>query len=165
MTGAIEIANASAGQVEDARQLFNESWIKTYSPIIGDETTRELIAKKHAAEVFARQALEPDHIFLVALDGDTVVGHVYGFPQDGFYIDRLHVKPTRKGQGIGRPLIDAVIARRPHGERLWLDVLLGNDQAMGFYGRVGFTRGGQTDACGGLAGIPAVIYEMTVQRR
>ena len=50
----------------------------------------------------------------------------------------------------------------PH-RRVWLDVLQGNDAAMGFYERVGYTRAGETDECGGLAGIPAIIFEKSVQ--
>ena len=100
----------------------------------------------------------------MAVDGNEVVGTVWGFEDNGFYVDRLHVAPNRKGRGIGSALLKAIERLLPPNGRLWLDVLQGNDPAMKFYERVGFTRCGETDACGGLAGIPAVIFEKTVKR-
>ncbi len=98
---------------------------------------------------------------MAVVDGQ-VIGHLYAFNKDGFYVDRLHVDPDMKGRGTGRALLAYLESQLFAGTRCWLDVLLGNDAAMGFYEKLGYTETGRTDACGGLAGIPAVIYEKTI---
>lgn len=153
----MEVRAATGPEVEAARVLTDRSWLATYAPLIGEAATRAIVAERHAAEVFARQAAA--NLFLVALDGGTVVGHAHAMPKDGHYLDRLHVEPGLKGRGIGRTLMAAVEAAREPRQRFWLDVLEGNDAALGFYARLGFREVARTEACGGLAGIPAVVME------
>lgn len=152
------VRRADEGDIEPARLLTNRSWLATYPPLIGEETTRETIGERHSGERFRRQFDAPEGLFLVAEMDGTITGHCYAFRNEGFYIDRLHVDPQSKGAGIGRALLEKAEAGLASGERCWLDVLMGNDGAMRFYERVGYRKVGETDACGGLAGIPAAIY-------
>ncbi|MEM7566913.1 MAG: GNAT family N-acetyltransferase [Pseudomonadota bacterium] len=164
-----EAVEADLGAIQ---ALVDASWLATYAPLIGETETRRLIAEKHNLPKLRRQLAEPDDVFLVAeADGD-ILGNVYGFPKplpnrtqaNAFYVDRLHARPDAKGRGIGTALIAACEARLPEGAILWLDVLRGNDAACGFYGARGFVQAGETDCCGGLAGIPAMIMQKTVAR-
>ena len=154
--------------IEPARDVTNRSWVSTYTPLIGNETTLAIIEDRHSAERFAMQAADAASKsdvahFLVAEMDDRIVGHCYAFEKDGCYVDRLHVEPILKGHGIGRAMLEYVEAQQPAGARIWLDVLRGNDSAIAFYKRVGYQLIGETDACGGLAGIPALIFEKTVR--
>ena len=167
MATELVIRAVRADEIELARNLTNRSWVATYAPLIGEAATCEIIADRHSAKRFASQAAAAAEygataLFLVAEDSGAIVGHCHAFQDDGFYVDRLHVAPEHKGNGIGRALIRRVEASRLPGERLWLTVLEGNDDAMAFYRRVGFEPCGTTDACGGLAGVPAVIFEKTL---
>jgi len=167
MVGDILVRPVEAREVEAARDLTNRSWVSTYTPLIGEQTTREIIQDRHSAERFTDQARDAalgntQSLFLVAEMEGRIAGHCYTFEKDGTYVDRLHVDPALKGHGIGRAMLTHVEATQPEGTRIWLDVLRGNDDAIAFYERVGYRSIGETDACGGLAGIPAVIFEKTV---
>ncbi len=159
---SFEIRRAEGAEVEVARELTNRSWISTYPPLIGEAETKEIISDRHSSERFIEQAGRVQDRFLVAVEGDAVVGHLYAFQKDGMYVDRLHVDPAMKGRGVGRALLAHLENQLFANTRCWLDVLRGNEAAMLFYERVGYIKTGETDACGGLAGIPAVIYEKTI---
>jgi GNAT superfamily N-acetyltransferase len=69
--------------------------------------------------------------------GFSVVLAVHGTSQE---LDGLFVEPDLMGKGVGRALIDDVVTRaRPLGART-VDVIA-NPTAVGFYRKVGFTRG------------------------
>jgi len=160
---SLEVRRAEGPEIEAARDLSNRSWVSTYSPLIGESETREIIADRHSTQRFAEQARRVQDRFLVAVEDGAVVGHLYAFQNDGMYVDRLHVDPAMKGRGTGKALLAHLEAQLFTDTRCWLDVLSGNDAAMRFYERVGYRETGRTDACGGLAGIPAVIYEKMIR--
>ena len=159
---SVTISRAQGTEVADARELTNLSWLSTYPALIGQAETEEIIETRHSTDVFREQAARVQDRFLVALQSEKVVGHLYAFQKDGMYVDRLHVDPDMKGLGIGKALLGHLEQQMFPDTRVWLDVLRGNDSALGFYEAVGYTRAGETDACGGLAGIPAVILDKTV---
>lgn len=169
MTTGVTIRAAHAADVEAARVLTDRSWLETYTPLLGEALTSEIIRERHAPAVFRDQASaagldpNPSTLFLVAEKDGAIVGHCHAFAKQGCYVDRLHVAPGMKGQGIGRAMLDHVETRQPSGTRIWLEVLRGNDAAIAFYRRVGFRQSGETDACGGLGGIPAEIFEKTLE--
>lgn len=157
----IHVRTASGRDIEAARQLTNRSWLATYAALIGEEETRKIIAGRHSMDLFLEQAAKPANDFLVAVNESGVVGHSHSYPDDGYYIDRLHVEPGLKGAGIGGALLRHIEAKLPGGTRIWLEVLEGNDNAVAFYEHLGFSQQRRTDACGGLAGIPAVTLAKT----
>ena len=155
----MEVRAARADEVAAARALTVRSWLATYAPLIGEVETRAVIAERHRLADFERQAATPAHLFLVGARGGALEGHAHAYPQDGLYLDRLHVEPGRKGSGVGSALLRAVEAAAGPGMRVWLEVMEGNDGALGFYRAMGYAVTGRTEACGGLAGIPAIIME------
>ena len=150
---------AGPAEVEAARLLTDESWLDVYPRLIGEDVTHEIIETRHSAERFARNAAETDGIFLVALSAGEVVGHLYARPDDGTYVDRLHIAPARRGEGIGAALLAYLRALLPAGERLWLTVLDGNEGAARFYRREGFTLGETVE---GLADVTATVCSMQI---
>lgn len=65
-------------------------------------------------------------------------------PEDGYYLDNLHVIPSAKGKGIGKALMqksaEQLLNKRPDG-RIYLWVLTRNHDAIGFYDYLGGRRG------------------------
>jgi ribosomal protein S18 acetylase RimI-like enzyme len=59
----------------------------------------------------------------------------------GVYIQDLYVDDDLRGMGLGRRLLAAVAARAAEQQATYmrLSVDLGNDEGLGFYGRLGFT--------------------------
>ena len=154
----VQVRTATSDDVEAARALTNRSWLTTYAPLIGEETTRDIIETRHAATLFADQAANPHNTFLVASRANQIVGHCYAYPKQGTYIERLHVEPDLKGNGIGRAMLAHVEAQHEPGSRIWLEVLKGNDNAVTFYKRTGFTFEQETGVEDGLADVPALIF-------
>lgn len=62
-----------------------------------------------------------------------------GYP--GVYIQDLYVDDDLRGSGLGRRLLAAVAARAAAQQATYmrLSVDIGNDEGLGFYGRLGFT--------------------------
>jgi ribosomal protein S18 acetylase RimI-like enzyme len=87
-----------------------------------------------------------EYLVLVADDG-AVCGCVLAslVRTDVGYVFGLYVRPAARRRGVGRELLRAVAAAlRDHGARfLLLDVDGGNEQATGFYERLGFEEAGR----------------------
>ncbi|MEM6848864.1 MAG: GNAT family N-acetyltransferase [Pseudomonadota bacterium] len=137
--------------------LLHASWVATYGPIMGADAEALSLAR-HNERVLSAQLAAGNAFMIAEIDG-AVVGHLHAYPKDGMYIDRLHTAAPAKGRGVGSALLDAFFAERPRGERVWLDVLVGNTAAMRFYEARGFQHTSTSSACGGLAGVPAQVYE------
>jgi ribosomal protein S18 acetylase RimI-like enzyme len=91
----------------------------------------------------ARKRRVQRDLFLVALDGDRVVGTVMaGYDGHRGWINYLAVDVDARRRGIGR----ALMASAEHGlaalgcPKINLQIRAGNDEALAFYARLGFGR-------------------------
>jgi len=96
---------------------------------------------------FPRKYEAPTGAFLVAKDGDTVVGCV-GFKRIGDGIcemKRLFVKDAYRGRGIGRALIERIIreAEEYRYSKMRLDTLKRMESAVRLYSAFSFGEIGQ----------------------
>jgi len=66
-------------------------------------------------------------------------------PADNFEVERISVREACQKQGFGRVLIELAeqLAREAGKARMWLGVWEHNDNARGFYDRIGFHKIGQ----------------------
>jgi aminoglycoside 6'-N-acetyltransferase I len=91
----------------------------------------------------ARYVAAPGHLMLVALDGELVVGqimaviHYHPDKPTELYIDELGIAPPWQRRGIGRRLLEAMLAMgRAQGcEEVWVGTEPGNEAARGLYGQ------------------------------
>jgi GNAT superfamily N-acetyltransferase len=83
---------------------------------------------------------------LIAERGSQVLGYALFFPtfssflaSTGVWLEDLFVRPSDRGEGVGRALLAAVAARARErgGERLEWAALDWNELALGFYRRIG----------------------------
>jgi GNAT superfamily N-acetyltransferase len=83
---------------------------------------------------------------LIAERGAQVLGYALFFPtfssflgSTGVWLEDLFVRPSDRGEGVGRALLSAVAARARErgGERLEWAALDWNEPALGFYRRIG----------------------------
>jgi ribosomal protein S18 acetylase RimI-like enzyme len=88
-------------------------------------------------------------LMLVAVDGDDVVGSVYGHllaapdrPEPRCLLYELDVSPACRRRGIGAALVRAFVdaARDAGAFSVWLVTNASNDAAMATYRRCGFER-------------------------
>jgi ribosomal protein S18 acetylase RimI-like enzyme len=86
---------------------------------------------------------DPRQLFLVAVDGDEVVGNIGVRPHEEYgYMLGMMVDRTRRSQGIGRALLDAAIAwgRERSLNALHLLVFPHNERAIALYRACGFVE-------------------------
>lgn len=156
----IVVRTASETDLDTVRRLVNDSWRATYRSAIDGDRMENILARRHARELLKRQLDAAGDVFLVAERNGTVVGHAYACHRpDGLYLDRLHVAPQRKGQGIGKTLMEAVFAAAGDGEPVTLEVIDDNRAAIGFYESLGFRVTRRTPDCNGEMGIDALVME------
>lgn len=94
---------------------------------------------------FASLVAQPGVCFLVAGEPGEVLGYAVAYhAADEAELANLSVAPQARRQGVGRMLLDAVIATvAPLGvSQLWLEVRASNDPARALYRSYGFSEAG-----------------------
>ena len=91
---------------------------------------------------------------LIAERDGEALGYALFFPtfssfltSTGVWLEDLFVRPSHRGEGVGRALLEAVRARvrERGGERLEWAALDWNELALGFYRKLGAERDGRVD--------------------
>jgi len=93
--------------------------------------------------LFAEYARKCGELFLVAEDGERVVGYCIGcIGRGAASLESIAVAPSMKGRGVADALLRALLRRlRRRGVgRVGLMVKVTNLRAMGFFERYGFRR-------------------------
>jgi len=102
----------------------------------------DLFGAERWTEGMFRNELDAGHYYLVAREGDTVLG--YGglavFGQEEAWINNLAVRRDAQRRGIGRALVSALLAEaeRRSVPRVLLEVAANNIPAQKLYARFGF---------------------------
>lgn len=121
-------------------------------PVLVDIWRRSVQATHHFLSAEDFRAIEeivaalylPQVPVLVARDGN---GQVVGFMGlTGSNIDSLFIDPEVRGQGFGRQMI--AHAQEVCGDVLTVDVNEQNEQAVGFYRKMGFVQTGRSPVDG-----------------
>ncbi|MGW6198957.1 N-acetyltransferase family protein [Kribbella sp. NPDC055110] len=136
----IAVRRAARGDVDAIRQIGLTTWPVAYGGLVSDEFITDGLAQWWSTEAVERGISKG--ITLVAVDGDALVGMTgLGREADFWVMWKLYVVPDHQGKGVGKALLDAAIAALPDGTpELLLDVLVANEQAIGFYRSQGFAE-------------------------
>ena len=86
-----------------------------------------------------RTMLEGSALTVVAVDGETIVGFARALCDGATnaYISTVAVAPHRRGEGIGRELVERLMSGDTEGRITW--VLRARPDSVGFWSRLGFT--------------------------
>ena len=99
--------------------------------------------------------------YLVAVDGDEVVGYagLIAYPEEA-HVATIGVATARQGEGIGRTLLDALLAEADRRSPVvLLEVRADNDRAMDLYRRRGFAEIGRRPRYYQPSGTDAVVMK------
>ena len=148
-------------------ELINDSWSRTYDPLIGKEARLAITDKKHVPALFEDEIDMPIGESVVAVDEtDSIVGHVGGFDKGEvgtFFVDHLHIKPEYFGKGIASKLLDSLSeAISNRAQRIELTVLRGNERAIGFYNKYGFKAATGENEDDGLDDTPSILLRYEI---
>jgi len=162
-----QIRAMTANDVPSVSRLLGESWRRTYSPIMGAETTARLSDGKHAPERLAAELADDNKMSFVAQRTDgTIAGYAMA-EMDGtgdVLLDRLHIDNSEFGTGLAADLLHAVLAAHAGIPSIALEVIEGNDRAIAFYRKHGFEAVEQRAAAHGVGGHASLIMRRPLSR-
>jgi ribosomal protein S18 acetylase RimI-like enzyme len=140
----IEVRKAEVADVQAIREIGLTTWPVAYGSLVSPEFIADGLAKYWSPE--AVEWGVRNGITLVADEDGQLVGMVGVGREDDFYVMwKLYVLPDHQGKGVGKALLDAAIEALPAGTtELLLDVLIGNEKAIGFYRANGFGEAART---------------------
>lgn len=133
------IRTATGEDLDGIVRVGHETWRATYEPIAGPDYVEMGLAKWWTGDAVI-PGIRVGRT-LVADDGGMVVGMAsYGSQDDQLVLWKLYVLPDHQGRGLGRRLLDEVVARASGlgHTQLHVSYIEGNDQAGRFYERNGF---------------------------
>jgi len=140
----IEVRRAELSEVDAVRYIGVTTWPVAYAGLASDEFITNGVAQWWSPEVVEFGIR--NGITLVAAEGEQLVGIVgLGREGDFWVMWKLYVLPDHQRKGVGKALLDAAVKALPEGTpELLLDVLVGNEQAIGFYRANGFGEARKT---------------------
>ena len=142
MHPAVAITPATTDDIGEVRRLADEIWHRHYPGIITVEQIDYMLGVGYSHEALARFLADADAGLALARRDGAPVGFVAWRPDagDAMKLERLYVLPQHHREGIGRALIEHVVAHaRAAGCRsVRLNVNRGNAKAIAAYARCGF---------------------------
>jgi len=148
-------------------RLLGQSWRRTYSPIMGDETAAQLSDDRHAPEQLAAELEDDNNMCFVAERPDgSISGYAMAVMDDrgDVLLERLHIEPQEFGRGLAVDLLHAVLAAHAGIPSIALEVIEGNDRAIAFYRKHGFEVVERRPAAHGVGGHASVIMRRALSR-
>ncbi|MBP0462619.1 GNAT family N-acetyltransferase [Roseomonas sp. PWR1] len=135
----IQVREATAPDSDAVADLLTASWRDAYAPLLPAAVLDRLPAL-HRDMWRAHFAAPRDGIVLLAEEDGALAGFCAAWLEDGeCYVDNLHLRPGRRGGGLGPLLLgEAAAALAARGAtRAALTIIEGNDRAARFYARLG----------------------------
>ena len=143
------IRRAEPHDAEGIARVCAAGWRDTYRGIKEPERIEAVIAEYYTPERISREIAAPEGCdgWIVAVEGDTVIGAGGGgMTEPGVgEIFVLYLDPTRRGEGIGTLILDAITEQqRARGVReQWVSVEPENTKGLPFYIARGFEVRGE----------------------
>ena len=163
----IQIRAMTERGVEAVSRLLGASWRRTYSTILGSETTARESDARHAPQRLAAELTDPDKASFVAERRDkSLAGYALASMDEAgdVTLDRLHLDPSEFGTGLAVDMLHAVLAFHAGIPSIAVEVIEGNDRALAFYRKHGFEVVQRQDASHGAGGHSSVILRKLLPR-
>ncbi len=135
----IKVRDATAADSDAVADLLTASWQDAYAALLPRDVLDRLPAV-HRAAWHAHFAAPREGIVLLAEEAGALAGFCAAWLDDGeCYVDNLHLRPGRRGGGLGTLLLgSAAAALAARGAtRAALTIIEGNHGAARFYARLG----------------------------
>lgn len=140
MDSTVHIRPLATGEMDVVIDLSQRIWPQAYAGILTAAQIGNLLARIYSPENLA-QEIADGHCFWLAEVRDEPLGYASGYREGRtIWLKKLYVLPQCQGQGVGRALMNAVIAAFLPADEVRLFVNNGNLAAQRFYERCGFVR-------------------------
>ena len=147
----MEFTIASKADKSAIVALHAQSWREAYKTILSDDFLQNSLMQNRL-DVWTERFDQPkdNQYIVVAYDNNELCGFICAYgnehPKWGTFVDNLHVTSVRKGQGIGKSLMQNVIdwsKLQYFGKGMYLEVLADNTSAQRFYDGLGAVNQGE----------------------
>jgi ribosomal protein S18 acetylase RimI-like enzyme len=135
----IHLRDATAADSDAVADLLTASWRDAYAALLPASVLGGLPAL-HRQMWRAHFAAPRAGVVLLAEEDGALAGFCAAWLEDGeCYVDNLHLRPGRRGGGLGPLLLGSVAAALAArgATRAALTIIDGNDRAARFYARLG----------------------------
>ncbi|MGI9350303.1 MAG: GNAT family N-acetyltransferase [Rhizobiaceae bacterium] len=162
----VQIREMSAADAAAVSELYAESWKETYGKLYDEEGLAQEIGKRFSEAKQKAEAIDPEVITLVAIDNGKLVGASSSDMDDRHqaWIERMHILPEYFGTGLSDDLMRATLTKHTGLQSIALKVLKGNDRAIAFYEKHGFSITEESEADEKVGGAASVIMSRTIPR-
>lgn len=143
----IKIRLANLTEVPIIHQLAYEIWPATYSTVLSQDQINFMLEKNYSESILLQAIQSKEQQFFILYDHGIGVGFMaLAFNSEVLRIDKLYLKSTNQGKGLGGKMIDfaATVAIKNRLNILELNVNRGN-KAYNFYLKQGFKVVKSTD--------------------
>lgn len=135
-----EIKRASKNEIATIQQIAYDTWPHAYGEILSTAQLEYMLGKIYS-EVSIAQQMQQGSVFYIVYQNAIPVGFaaIYTYAPKVIKLDKIYVLPNTHGTGVGKELLQFVIARakEQQAESLILNVNK-NNKAQGFYTKNGF---------------------------
>jgi ribosomal protein S18 acetylase RimI-like enzyme len=152
MNNAVVLRLAQAGDEEALALVGQATFLETFAGILDGSGILAHCRNQHASAIYADWLAKPRCALWLAeaLPGNGPVGYAVvaptelagADPERDLELKRIYLLSRYHGSGIGKQLLDLAVqqAREAGAPRLLLGVYGGNEAAIGFYRKQGFTH-------------------------
>jgi GNAT superfamily N-acetyltransferase len=133
--------NTSA-EVQELVSVIREIWPEVFTPIIGAEQVRYMLATYQSPEKIQEEIVAGANYFLLQMNEQIIGYTAYEETTERIYLSKLYLTPAVRGKGVSNQLFDWYETLAT-GKTLYLNVNKGNQQAIAVYEHRGFARVGE----------------------
>ena len=111
----LTIRNAAETDIPVIRQLAEEIWWPTYSPILEKDQIEYMLSHIYAENALKNAMSDKSQEFILLQSGERYEGYAsyseYRPEKEYWKIHKLYVLPQQQGKGFGKKLLEEIIVR------------------------------------------------------
>src|SRR5882757_4864446 len=137
------IRQATINDLETIRQIAEDTWWATYSPILEKEQISFMLDDIYSVEKMASQLKNGTQIYLLLIEKDKPVAFAAYSPREEdpeiYKLHKLYCLPETQGKGYGKILVNEVAKKTIEAGKHTLDLNVNRyNKAKTFYEKMGF---------------------------
>src|SRR6202012_6073307 len=137
------IRQATINDLEIIRQIAEDTWWATYSPILEKEQISFMLGEIYSVEKISSQLKNNTQTYLLLIEGNKRVAFAAYSPREEdpaiYKLHKLYCLPETQGKGYGKILINEVAGKTLEAGKHTLDLNVNrHNKAKSFYEKMGF---------------------------
>lgn len=149
------IRQATINDLETIRQIAEDTWWATYSPILEKDQISFMLGEIYSVEKITDQLNNNTQTYLLLIENDKPVAFAGYSPRDEapdiYKLHKLYCLPETQGKGYGKILINEVAEKTLAAGKHTLDLNVNRyNKAKTFYEKMGFNVAYEEDIAIGV---------------